>query len=102
MEENTLSDTFKALVGALKYSKGDHRAENFIKDFVLSQMNGKEVSDIWEPKEPYEYLMKILNEKGIKNVEPRLCNEAASNTILACFQVGIYSNKELLGIGMYS
>lgn len=62
-------------------------------------MNGKEISDIWEPKEPYEYLTSLLNEKGINDLEPRLCNESASNTILACYQVGIYSNKKLLGIG---
>lgn len=62
-------------------------------------MNGKDISDIWEPKDPYDYLTKLLSAKGIKNIEPRLCNESASNTILACFQVGIYTNKKLLGIG---
>lgn len=62
-------------------------------------MNGKEISDIWEPKDPYDYLMKLLKDNGIEDVEPRLCNESASNSILACFQVGIYSNKKLLGLG---
>lgn len=86
-------------MGALKYSKDEYRAENFVKDFVLTQMNGKEISDIWEPNKPYEYLTCLLNEKGINDLEPRLCSKSASNTILACYQVGIYSNKKLLGLG---
>lgn len=97
--EEILSNTFKAVVAALKHSKNQTTAETFVKDFVVSNMHEKEISDIFEPKDPYDYLMTILNDKGIKDVEPRICNEAAPNTILACFQVGIYSNKKLLGIG---
>lgn len=83
----------------MKTSTDQKGAEKFIQDFVLSQMSDKEIFDIWEPKDPYEYLKKMLNEKGIKDVEPRICNESASNTILASFQVGIYTNKKLLGLG---
>lgn len=77
--EKTLSDTFKAILGALNYSKDQNRAQHFIKDYVLTQMTGKEILDIWEPKESYEYITSLLNEK------PRLCNECASNTILTCY-----------------
>ncbi|KAJ8921129.1 hypothetical protein NQ315_013599 [Exocentrus adspersus] len=95
----TLSNTFKAVVAALKQSQNLERAELFVKDFLLSQMNGKDVYEIWDPKNPYEYLMKLLNDKGISEVEPRLCNQSAVNTILANYQIGLYSNKKLLGIG---
>lgn len=43
--------------------------------------------------------MSMLEKKGITEIDPRLCNESASNTILANYQVGLYSNKKLLGIG---
>lgn len=99
VEERTLSNTFKAVVSALKRSSDLQRAEHFVRDFVLSQMNGKDVYEIWNPKEPYHYLKQLLNKKGISDLEPRLCNQSAANTILACFQVGLYSNKKLLGIG---
>ncbi|KAG5873457.1 hypothetical protein JTB14_007224 [Gonioctena quinquepunctata] len=97
--KSTLSNTFKAIIAALKQSQDLPRVERFLKDFVLSQLNGKDVYEIWNPKEPYEYLTKLLNEKGVTEIEPRLCNQSANNTILACFQVGLYSNKKLLGIG---
>lgn len=87
------------MVAALKHSQDLNRAEQFVKDFVISQMNGKDVYELWDPKSPYEYLTKLLNERGITEVEPRLCNQSAVNTILANFQVGLYSNKKLLGIG---
>lgn len=95
----TLSDTFKAVVAALKRSQDLARAENFIKDFVLVQLNGKNVYDIWNLKDPYEYLTRLLKEKGITDIEPRLCAVSASNTIMSCYQVGLYSDKKLLGIG---
>nr|XP_023014770.1 39S ribosomal protein L44, mitochondrial isoform X1 [Leptinotarsa decemlineata]XP_023014772.1 39S ribosomal protein L44, mitochondrial isoform X2 [Leptinotarsa decemlineata] len=97
--KSTLSNTFKAIVAALKQSQSLERADNFVKDFVMSQLNGKDVYEIWDPKEPFEYLMKLLREKGVTEVEPRLCNQSATNTILACFQVGLYSDKKLLGLG---
>nr|CAI5862016.1 unnamed protein product [Callosobruchus analis] len=99
VETKTLSDVFKAVVAALEKSSGLEKAEKFVHDFVIAQMNGKDVYDIWNPTEPYKYLTTLLNAKGITSIEPRLCNESAKNTILACFQVGLYSNKKLLGIG---
>ncbi|KAJ8933762.1 hypothetical protein NQ314_013795 [Rhamnusium bicolor] len=99
VSKETLSNTFKAVVAVLKRSKDLNRAQIFVKDFVLSQMNGKDVYELWDPQNPYEYLTTLLNEKGITEIEPRLCNQSAVNTILANFQVGLYSNRKLLGIG---
>lgn len=97
--EKTLSDSFKAVVAALKYSKNLTVAEKFVEDFVLAQMYNKNVFEIWNLEHPYEYFIKLMKERGINDIEPRLCNESATNTILACFQVGLYNNKKLLGIG---
>ncbi|XP_060532919.1 large ribosomal subunit protein mL44 [Cylas formicarius] len=98
-ENQTMSDTFKAVVAALKQSQSLERANFFVNDFLLSQMNGKDLFDIWSPENPFDYLLNILQGKGIKEVEPRLCNQSATNTILANYQVGLYSDKKLLGIG---
>ncbi|CAH1959200.1 unnamed protein product [Acanthoscelides obtectus] len=99
VETKTLSNAFKAIVATVQRSSNSASAQKFVQDFVLAQMNGKDVYEIWNPAEPYKYLTELLNEKGITSIEPRLCNESAKNTILACFQVGLYSDKKLLGIG---
>ncbi|CAH0548970.1 unnamed protein product [Brassicogethes aeneus] len=99
VETHTLSKTFKAVVAALKLSQDTQRAELFVKDILLCQMNGKDVYDIWNPERPFEYLTDLLKQKGISDIEPRLCNESAKNTILASYQVGLYNNKKLLGLG---
>lgn len=99
MENSTLANTFKAVVEALRASQDLQRAELFVKDFVLTQLTGKDVYDIWSPDRPLEYLTELLKIKGITSFEPRLCNHSATNTILANYQVGLYNEKKLLGIG---
>ncbi|XP_044763073.1 39S ribosomal protein L44, mitochondrial [Coccinella septempunctata] len=100
VEEATLADTFKAIIAALELSDNLERSQKFIKDFLLVQLNGKTVFDIWEPENPVDYLNNLLKKQGVGEFEARLCNESASNTILANYQVGLYSNdKKLLGIG---
>ncbi|XP_018333693.1 39S ribosomal protein L44, mitochondrial [Agrilus planipennis] len=99
VENSTLARTFEAVIGALNESSGLERAELFLKDFLLTQLSDKDIFDIWEPEKPYEYFIGIAKELGYKDVEPRLCNESATNTILANYQVGLYSNKKLIGLG---
>lgn len=87
------------MVAALKQSTDEKRTRTFVNDFLICQLNGKDIFDIWDLNNPYEYLLQILKEKGYSEIEPRLCNQSATNTILANYQVGLYSNKKLLGIG---
>lgn len=102
VDKSTLADTFKAVICALKLSDNLERSQKFIKDFLIVQLSGKTVFDIWEPEDPVNYLDNLLKEKGVESFEARLCNTSASNTILANYQVGLYSNdKKMLGIGEY-
>ncbi|EFA05348.1 large ribosomal subunit protein mL44 [Tribolium castaneum] len=96
VENETLADTFKAVVAALEVSQGQERVQLFVKDFLLSQLNGKDVYDVWAPDSPLDYLRSLLPKQEI---ESRLCNKSAVNTILANYQVGLYCNKKLLGLG---
>ncbi|XP_066153875.1 large ribosomal subunit protein mL44 [Euwallacea fornicatus] len=100
-ETKTLADAFKAIVSALSVSSDFQRVQQFVNDFVIVQMNGKDIYDIWTPEKPYEYLIKLLQEKGVSEVELRLCNQSAINTILANYQVGLYNakDKSCLGLG---
>jgi large subunit ribosomal protein L44 len=99
VEKTTLADTFKAVVAALKVSQDLSRAQLLLKDFLLCQLNGKEIYDVWNPDSPLDYLTRLLKQRGVKEVEPRLCNQSATSTILANYQVGLYNDKKLLGIG---
>lgn len=86
---------------ALSYSADPERVSKFVEDFVICQMNGKDLYDVWTPDKPYDYLMRLLQQQGVKEIEPRLCNQSAANTILANYQVGLYNaeNKKCLGLG---
>lgn len=99
MEDATLANSFKAIVAALLHSTDDNRTKLFVKNILCAQLKDKDVFEVWVPENPYEYLSNILKERGITAIEPRLCNQSAVNTILANYQVGLYSDKKLLGIG---
>lgn len=99
MEDATLADSFRAVVAALLKSSGDDRAKLFVKDILFVQLVDKDVFEVWDPANPYEHLTTVLKERGISAIEPRLCNQSATNTILANYQVGLYSDRRLLGIG---
>ncbi|KAK9753147.1 hypothetical protein QE152_g3579 [Popillia japonica] len=96
VEATTLANTFASIVAALEISSGKERAEKFINDILVVQLNGKDVYDLWKLNDAFGYLKTMLKDKDI---EPRLCNQSGASTILANYQVGLYSNKQLLGIG---
>lgn len=98
-EESTLASTFKAIIGALIQSSGEERATEFVKDFVITHLNGIDVNELWQIENPMELLKEKLQELGQGEPEPRLINEAGRNTILSVYQVGIYSDKKLIAVG---
>lgn len=83
----------------MRQSSGEAAASKFVDDFLIVQLIDKDLYEMWDPQDPYAHLEKLVHSKGLKDLEPRLCNQSAINTILANYQVGIYSNKRLLGIG---
>ncbi|XP_026470449.1 39S ribosomal protein L44, mitochondrial [Ctenocephalides felis] len=96
-ENKSLSDTLKAIVGALNESSGTFRAYEFIRDFICTQLNGIDVNELWEIDDPMKMLSELCKDQG--EIEPRLIGESAPHTILATFHVGIYLNKKLIGTG---
>lgn len=98
-ENKILMNTFKAIIGALYYSSGDKKAYTFVRDFICTQLNQKDLSDIWKIEKPFEMLKEICKERNLNVPEPRLIGECGKNTVLATYHVGIYSNKKLIGTG---
>lgn len=102
VEEVTLATTLKAIVGALAESSGENRAREFVRDFVLTQLAGRDVNEFWEVKDPMGTLTDILKRDGRGEPEPRLVNECGRNTVLASYQVAVYSDKQFIGIGRFN
>lgn len=95
----TLASSFKALIGALSESSGNVRTCEFIRDFVITQLNQIDINELWKIDESMELLNGICRDKKLPAPEPRLISDVGKNTLLAAYQVGIYSNKQMIGSG---
>lgn len=96
-EQTTLSNVLVALIGGLVRDCGEHRAQLFVQDFVLTQLVGKDANELWDVDRPQERLAAVLVERGRGPAEPRLLWESGRTTLEASFCVGLYSDKQLLG-----
>ncbi|XP_030375793.1 39S ribosomal protein L44, mitochondrial isoform X2 [Scaptodrosophila lebanonensis] len=95
----TLAQTLQAVIGALSDSSGVERAFIFVRDFVCTQLNQKDLLDLWKPSEPIKLLTEVCQQRNLGDVEPRLLGDCGKNTVLAAYHVGIYANRQLLGKG---
>lgn len=99
MDSSTLAATIKAVIGALAESSGPERVFAFIRDFVCTQLNQTDVNELWTIGEPFSLLQEVCKNESFGAPEPRMIGETGKNTILACYQVGIYCDKRMLGTG---
>lgn len=98
----TLAATLRAIVGALEASDSSaapERTFNFVRDFVCTQLNQADVNVFWSIERPVELLQELCAARRLGEPEPRLIGEAGMHTLLACYQVGIYSDRRLLATG---
>lgn len=97
--QKTLASSLKAVIGALFESSGDVRAYEFIRDFVVTQLNQIDLNELWQIDDPMELLNEICKDKKLAALEPRLISDVGRNTLLATYHVGLYSNKQMIGAG---
>ncbi|CAH0696757.1 unnamed protein product [Spodoptera exigua] len=93
-----LATNFKAVVGALLESSGEERAAHFVRDFVITQLNGQDVNEYFPIEDPWSMLVDIMKREGV-TLEPRLIGEVGRNTLLACYRVGLYVDKKMVTSG---
>lgn len=96
---DTFSKSLKAVIGALFESSGEARAYEFIRDFIVTQLNQVDINEYWKIDDATELLKDICKDKKLGEPEPRLIANAGQNTLLAAYNVGIYCNKKMLGSG---
>ncbi|KAM9664025.1 large ribosomal subunit protein mL44 [Trichechus inunguis] len=94
-----LKQTFFAVIGALLQSSGPQRTALFIRDFLITQMTGKELFEIWKIINPMGLLVEELNKRNISAPESRLTRQSGSTTALPLYFVGLYCDKKLIAEG---
>ncbi|XP_008688628.1 39S ribosomal protein L44, mitochondrial [Ursus maritimus] len=94
-----LQRTFFAVIGALLQSSGPERTALFIRDFLITQMTGKELFEIWKIINPMGLLVEELKKRNVSAPESRLTRQSGSTTALPVFFVGLYCDKKLIAEG---
>ncbi|XP_029923721.1 large ribosomal subunit protein mL44 [Myripristis murdjan] len=97
--DDVLHSTFMAVIGALQESSGAERAGFFLRDFLVTQLIGKDLFDMWTVVDPMGLLMEELKQRNLPAPEPRLIRSAGASTVLPLYFVGLYSDKKFLAQG---
>lgn len=96
---DSMAQSMLAVIGALEQSAGMERAFIFVRDFICTQLNQKDILELWHIEKPEKLLQEICQERKLSTPEPRLLGDCGKNTVLAAYHVGLYSDKKLIGKG---
>ncbi|XP_055977704.1 large ribosomal subunit protein mL44 [Sorex fumeus] len=94
-----LQRTFFAVIGALLQSSGPERATLFIRDFLITQLTGKELFEVWKVTNPMGLLGEELTRRKLPAPESRLTRQSGGTTALPLYFVGLYCDKQLIAEG---
>ncbi|XP_037947029.1 39S ribosomal protein L44, mitochondrial [Teleopsis dalmanni] len=94
-----LSRSLLAVIGALQESSGSERSFLFVRDFICTHLNQRDLLEIWHIQDAWNLLKDTCKLQNIPNPEPRLIGDCGKNTVLATYNVGIYANKKMIGKG---
>ncbi|XP_075146099.1 mitochondrial ribosomal protein L44 [Haematobia irritans] len=97
--KESMAQSLKAVIGALADSSGIERSYLFVRDFICTQLNQKDILELWNIENPEDLLLKECQSRKLSAPEPRLLGDCGKNTVLAVYHVGIYSNQNLIGKG---
>lgn len=98
VQETSLERCFYAIVGVL--GEDTTRAHLFINDFVLTQLIGKDINEIWCIENPMGLLVEELKRKGYKSSPvSRLLWSTGATHPTGAFMVGIYVDDKFLAKG---
>ncbi|XP_028925457.1 39S ribosomal protein L44, mitochondrial [Ornithorhynchus anatinus] len=97
--QTVLRQTFFAVLGALLKSDGPQRTAVFIRDFLIPQMTGKELFEMWKVVNPMGLLEDEMTKRNVPIPEPRLTRQSGSSTVLPVYFVGLYCDQKLIAEG---
>ncbi|XP_077147280.1 large ribosomal subunit protein mL44 [Ranitomeya variabilis] len=99
LSSETLQKTFSAVIGALLESSGPDTTGRFLQDFLITQMIGKDLFDMWPVMDPMSLLVEQLSQRNIPLPEPRITRQSGATTVLPVYFVGLYCDKKLIAEG---
>ncbi|XP_053565818.1 39S ribosomal protein L44, mitochondrial [Bombina bombina] len=99
LSPDTIQKTFYAVIGALLESSDPERTSLFIRDFLITQLIGKDLFDIWTVADPMSLLVEELSKRDVSLPEPRLTRQSGASTVLPLYFVGLYCDKKLIAEG---
>uniref|UniRef100_A0A8C7KNS9 Large ribosomal subunit protein mL44 n=1 Tax=Oncorhynchus kisutch TaxID=8019 RepID=A0A8C7KNS9_ONCKI len=88
--DEVLHSTFLAVIGALQESSGAERAGLFLRDFLVTQLVGKDLFEMWSVVNPMGLLVEELSKRNVSLPEPRL-TRSAGVSVCVC----VLSDKKL-------
>ncbi|KAJ1089826.1 hypothetical protein NDU88_002970 [Pleurodeles waltl] len=97
--QNVLQQTFFAVIGVLLQSSGPQKTGIFIRDFLITQLIGKDIFDVWTVSNPMGLLVEELAKRNLSAPEPRITRQSAASTVLPVFFVGLYCDKKMIAEG---
>ncbi|KOC65811.1 39S ribosomal protein L44, mitochondrial [Habropoda laboriosa] len=92
-------DIILTAVWALTESVNIDQASAFVRDFLIAALVDKDLTELWCPTKPFEFLNDMISMKKKTSIEARLIGQTGKNTILSAYYIGIYADKEFLGSG---
>ncbi|CAH1760945.1 9015_t:CDS:2 [Entrophospora sp. SA101] len=96
----TVTNSLKAIIGALYLDKGPDSARKFIHDYLLTRdINVLDIYDVKEPKRELSALMKKLKRESPIS---RLISETGRKSNAPVFIIGVYSGIDKIGEGFGS
>ena len=97
LTDDLLVSSFYACLAAISQADGPVVAGRLLLDFVVPQLVGKDIlHDIWKPKDPMNLLIEELRKRSLEPPEARLVHEVGVNTVMPCFVVALFCDKEFL------
>ncbi|KAM9316441.1 large ribosomal subunit protein mL44 [Gastrophryne carolinensis] len=99
LSRETIQRTFYGVIGALLQSSGTDRAGIFLRDFLIPQLIGKDLFDVWPVSDPMSLLVEQLSQRNVPLPEPRLTKQSGASTVLPVYFVGLYCDKQLIAEG---
>lgn len=96
---DSMAQSLLAVIAALEQSSGIEKAYLFVRDFICTQLNQKDILELWNIENPEKLLEEICRERKLTIPEPRLLGDCGKNSVLAAYHIGLYSDKTLIGKG---
>ncbi|KRZ11990.1 Uncharacterized protein T11_12575 [Trichinella zimbabwensis] len=94
-----MSNSLRAIVGAILFDGNKAEAGYFVQDFVLTQLINVDINELWYFKEPLKILTAVMEKNNRGTPEPRILRSSGEFTVTPVYVVGIYSDKKLIAAG---